>query len=54
MPKAIAIAARYSLKKPSPTLRATITAMMSALVAPPVKAETRAAMSSKMRIGFFT
>ena len=33
----MAISARYSLKKPRPTLRKTITAMMTALVPPPVK-----------------
>jgi hypothetical protein len=49
---AIATSARYSLKKPRPTLRATITAMISAFVPPPVSPDTRAAPSSRIRIGF--
>ena len=49
---AIAISARYSLKKPSPTLRATITAMITAFVPPPVSPDTSAAPSRRTRIGF--
>ena len=48
----IACSARYSLKNPKPTLRATITAMINALVAPPVNADTNAAPNSSTRIGF--
>ena len=48
----IATAARYSLKNPRPTLRKTITAMITALVAPPVNPEMSAAPSSRSRIGF--
>ena len=47
----MAISARYSLKNPKPTLRATITTMMTALVPPPVSADIRAAASSMTRIG---
>ncbi len=39
----MAASARYSLTKPSPTLRATITAMITALVPPPVSPDTSAA-----------
>ena len=49
---AMARSARYSLKKPRPTLRATITAMISAFVLPPVSPDTSAAASSRIRIGF--
>ena len=47
----MAFSARYSLKNPKPTLRATITTMITALVPPPVSADTRAAASSMTRIG---
>ena len=50
----IAISARYSFTNPSPTLRATITAMMTALVPPPVSPDTRAAPSRSTRIGLRT
>ena len=46
-----AIAARYSLTKPSPTLSATMTAMMMASVGSPVRPETPAATSSKRSRG---
>ena len=46
--------ARYSLKNPRPTLRATITAMISAFVPPPVRPDTSAAPSSRIRIGLRT
>src|SRR6185312_1234633 len=46
-----AIAARYSLTKPSPTLSATMTAMMMASVGSPVRPETPAATSSRRSRG---
>ena len=50
--EAIAISARYSLKNPRPTLRATMTAMMTAFVPPPVRPDTSAAARRRIRIGF--
>ena len=49
---AIATSARYSLKKPRPMLRATITAIMTALVPPPVSPDTSAAPRRRSRMGF--
>src|SRR5262245_9821851 len=46
-----AIAARYSLTKPSPTLSATMTAMMMAPAGSPVRPETPAATSSRSSRG---
>ena len=43
----MACSARYSLKKPRPTLRATITAMITALVPLPVSPDTSAAAEQK-------
>ena len=48
----MAASARYSFTKPSPTLRTTITAMITALVPPPVSPDTSAAPSRRTRIGF--
>src|SRR5487761_1967522 len=48
---AIATSAAYSLMNPSPTLSATMTAMITPLVTSPVRAETNAAPSRRMRIG---
>ena len=48
----MALSARYSLKNPRPTLRNTITAMITALVPPPVSPDTSAAPSRRIRIGF--
>ena len=50
----MASSARYSLKKPRPTLSTTITAMIRAFVPPPVSPDTSAAASSRIRIGFLS
>ena len=50
--RSIATSARYSLKKPKTDAEATITAMITALVPPPVSPDTSAAPSRRIRIGF--
>ncbi len=51
---ATAFAARYSLTKPRPTLRRTMTVMITASVGAPVRPETPAAASRRIRSGLWS